>query len=393
MIYGALFVSMDYLAFEPRWDEPSFWRATALFSSNWLPTADALRSYGELNTPLPFILYGLVEKLTGMGIRGGRILNFATSLSIALVVASVIRARGMESVPALAGLLLFPYFLYYGALLYTDHIAAFLVLLGVRAHLARHHAWTVVWFVLAIASRQYMVAFPLALVGYELIAMLRSGRLRFKWSWFAPLAAALSLLGWIAFFGGLSPPSFEASQNAPAPELASTYSASLFPRFRPENIIFLLAVVGLYFVIPEAILYRRSPVRLRSRRMAAITVLSLVAVSVLYAPYPDHGLIKKLAHQMPDLVVYAALAGLAVLTGLRFPRFNLGLCMLLAHCAVMTGAWAWDKYALPLLVVLWYLRARGLIDQEPAEADASAEGKPISLPGQGSVQRRVAQPA
>ena len=46
--------SLNWLAFDPVKDEVHFWATSLEFAQQPLPSFDLLRSYGELNTPLPF---------------------------------------------------------------------------------------------------------------------------------------------------------------------------------------------------------------------------------------------------------------------------------------------------------------------------------------------------
>src|SRR5207245_1431758 len=89
---------------------------------------------------------------------------------------------------------------------YSDAIAALCVCLGLWLHLrGRVYAAAIVW-VLAIATRQYMVAFPLAVSGWEFFGR-RKAAARPTVRWLLPLTAAASLAGWMIFFGGEVPPS------------------------------------------------------------------------------------------------------------------------------------------------------------------------------------------
>ena len=49
--------------------------------------------------------------------------------------------------------------------------------------------------------------------------------------------------------------------------------------------------------------------------------------------------------------------GLVVITGWRFSQINLSLWLVLYHILIMMKAFPWDKYTLPILVLLWFVKA------------------------------------
>ncbi|MGB3640444.1 MAG: hypothetical protein WBA39_23150, partial [Rivularia sp. (in: cyanobacteria)] len=71
-IYSALVVWLDFLQAPPIWDEGHFWETSLTFSDKLIPSIDDLRNYGELSTPLPFIIFGALEYLFHQGIFAGR---------------------------------------------------------------------------------------------------------------------------------------------------------------------------------------------------------------------------------------------------------------------------------------------------------------------------------
>ena len=72
--------------------------------------------------------------------------------------------------------------------------------------------------------------------------------------------------------------------------------------------------------------------------------------------------------------------GLAMLTCFRFSLRSLSGIMLYLNAALMVAAHvAWDKYALPLLAVLWLLKAAGQID-EPEQASARVPAGVLEKP-------------
>ena len=140
--------------------------------------------------------------------------------------------------------------------------------------------------------------------------------------------------------------------------------------------------VGAYFVLPELLLLRRWPLfdwRLRYR-VGGIAV-ALLALFVLFPPFenavsysvPTMGYLDKAVRfVLPDAARITLFYGLALIACVRFGatislqrRPDLGGWLVIANAVVLTkGILAWDKYALPLLVTLWFLQARA----EPSES-------------------------
>lgn len=357
LLYALVLVVTDGLRFAPLRDEGHFWPTALRFSERFLPTLDDLRSYPELSTPLPFVLFGWVEHLFHGGIRAGRLVNLTLSFVIVCMVGMPRGATVRGPILAAVGLLAFPYYLGTSVHLYTDIIAAFFVLLGVVAYRAERVWLSATAFVLAIASRQYMLAFPLAIAVYEFVQQ-RPPRLSARW--IAPLVAALSLLGWVALFGGFAP--------APALEWQAPSTAEPLRVF-PHHGLYFLSCIGLYFVLPEVLLFRHAsitaPQPWRPRRVASIALV-LAGLFLLYPPLgnvefwiPTMGYLDRAARAaLGDPLRMLLFFLLALGACLRFARWSLASVLVAVNAVLMLKAHVgWDKYALPLLVVLWYLRA------------------------------------
>ena len=312
----------------------------------------------------------------GDGLFVGRLLNLLLALVITLVIGLSTRRRGSRALLAAGGLLLFPYFLYYSALLYTDTIAAALMLLGVALHLRSRPVCAALVFVLAIAARQYMIAFPVALTAHEIIRQ-GQGRHRRPVRWLAPSLAALTILFWIALFGGPAPAAAMAERPiAPAQEQWLSLA--------PATSLYFLACVGLYFVLPEFALFRRwrslpEARTLLTRRNVAIALVPAVAL-LLFPPFVAHGLLSKAEAFLPlDALKLLLFYSLILLAGFRFARPNLAFWLVLMNALVMLKAFPWDKYVMPLLIVLWYLKATGQLDAEEASPEDDTDVIPAAL--------------
>lgn len=391
-LYTSLFLFYDRLQFPLIWDEKTFWSTTLLFSDRLVPSLELLKDYGELNTPLPFIVFGALEYITQNGLFAGRFLNFSLSALITFTIGAPLAGKRKQSVLAACGLLLFPYYLWLSSHFYTDILATFFVFAGVWLYLRNQHIFASLCFILAIASRQFMLVFPAAIAVYEgtsaLLAAFHSGSLTAGWQtllrtnirWMPPAFAALTILGWFWLFNGLAPES--GLEVRSVPEVQTQVWA-----IAVDSSLYFLSCIGLYFVIPEWMLFHRSLNwrSLLTPRNGAIA-LSLLILFAAFPPTVAHGLLIKLVKLVPTYFLKTLLLlGLAFLTCTRFLRFNLEFCFLLVNTVLMIKAFPWDKYALPLLVVLWYLKALDTAEPKYTQTQQTSLASEIQLAG--SVQQ------
>ncbi len=238
VIYFTLFIALDKLQYPPRTDEPNFWETSLLFSHSLIPSLELLRNYNELNTPLPFVIFGILEYLFKGGIFAGRFFTLILSSFMTCLIGFPKGRVTKESALSVVGLLLFPYYLILSGRLYTDIIAAFFVLLGFWFYISSRHILSSFAFILAIASRQFMLAFPAAITAFELINYLikkiKVYRLSKKYnsyleeqkikiankqinpiSWIMPLIASLSIVGWILHFDNIAPQASQVARDLP----------------------------------------------------------------------------------------------------------------------------------------------------------------------------------
>ena len=405
-VYAGLIVKWSGLNESPIWDEQNYWKASLFFSNHPLPTLQDLNNYGELNTPLPFIVFGAIERWFHLGIAAGRWLNVLLSLCIVSTIGWPRQAKKNNRQPTdkraahmllcLAGLLLCPYFLFVSGRLYTDIMACFWVLVGYMGYIHKRHALSNLAFILAIASRQYMLAFPVAIATYELaiigtkmknavidceqgdslIAKLRQCFIDLDWKiamaavWpcLAATTSALSIIGWIYIFGGLTP-STAAVHSIQTDNPASwAVTQRTFWSVRPGVALNFLAYVGLYIVLPEWLLFQPAG-RLRSlkqRWRSAISIAAVLLLLFLYFPplVKNHGILARLIYDLPaGFVQLAPLYGLALLSCLRFSCFEPLTLMVVFNSSIVLKAHPWDKYVLPLVVTFWYAKSVGLTDK------------------------------
>ena len=357
--YLVIFLYFDQLRFPIRKDEEHFWPTTLLFSKNLFPTVALLRTYGELNTPLPFMVFGLLEYLFHGGIVVGRYLNFILSYVILVLVLFPKRSSRKKSLLAVLGIAIFPYYIGCAVHLYTDIMASFLTLLGLILYARSRYVLGCLSFILAIASRQYMVAFPAALFLFEIYQArgnIIGGKLRLA----SLLLALSSLLGWVLFFGGFGPHQEMARQHI---------ATAGITKVMPEHSLYFLACIGIYFVFLEAILFRTGSFvkDIVSRRGVFLSV-ALLLLFILFPPLENRGYFmptmgyfdKAVRTVLPDMLRMGFFYVLALAACLRFSRIDLSFWLLLMNALIMMKSHvAWDKYAMPLLIVLWYLKIRG----------------------------------
>lgn len=354
--YLGLFVAADCLQFPIRKDERFFWPVVGQFAATFPPPIALLRNYDSPTTPLLFVVLGAVEHVTGGGIATARAICLACSFVIAMLV--VWPRSDSWSRPALAmtGLAACPYFLGTSIHVYTDILASLFGLLGFVGYLNGRHIIAAVAFALAIATRQYMVALPLAILSSVALDAIR-GRKVERLQAVTYSAAALTLALWVAFFGGLTP----------ATSRQSHLSADAAGHWHVDHSLYLLSCIGAYFVLMEMVLFRK-----RFALMSPTRTLIIAAVTAfLFLAFPPVGnapgagveamgyLDKGLRILLPDIGRVAVLAVLAWVCIQRFANNPLPLALILIQALTLVRSHiAWDKYALPALVVLWYLRAR-----------------------------------
>jgi hypothetical protein len=369
--FGAALIYAGGLDFPLHKDENQFWAQTQFFVDHWPPGFEQIRSYPEPMTPLSFLCWAMGEVVFGGGLPGARLLNVALGVAILAMIGLRVRNPSCQAALATLGLLLYPYFLPLALHLYTDIVAAFWVVLGLWLYARGRNGWCGLAFALAIATRQYMVAFPAGLVAAELAPSLL--RLEFdagRWRRVAPsIASGITLIPWMLLFEGL----------APAAGLAEwpRHVISL-ERLAPGYGLYFVACIGAYFVVPELLLFRRWHLfaELRTRR-SALLALAVVLLFIVFPPLSEartHGALNRLAMLMlppallGDLSLVSRLLGFGVLAWLacvRFARFDLVFWLLLANATIMLAVFEpWEKYDLAMLVALWYLRSIDDLEQK-----------------------------
>jgi hypothetical protein len=358
VLYLAIFFFLNQLQFPAKWDEGHFWETSLLFSKSLIPDLNQLKNYPELNTPLPFIIFGNLEYLFHGGLFAGRLLNFILSFVIVCLIGLTSINNSKYGFLAALGVLLSPYYLMYSVVLYTDNISIFFVLFGFYFYIRSRHFLSCIAFILAIASRQYMLAFPVAIAAYELIIAWKTG-LWLRIQLLAPIVASSSIFGWILLFGGLAPKAGLSGELTPVVQQV-TWAFSL------DGSLYFLSWVGLEFVIPEWILFSRKikEQNILTPKNIYISLGLLLLFLIFFKSFESHGLLAKFTGYLPNnFLKLPVLYCLSLLACWRFSRFNLAFLLIVMNCGIMLKAYPWEKYVLPLVVVFWYLKSMNLLDK------------------------------
>jgi len=344
-------------------DEKHFWSTVQVFRGyGFPPSVEELRSYPEVLTPLSFIVWSQLDNHTGAGPFGGRLLNLLLSFT-AISIIALRRRPDDAALLAGVGMLLYPYTLPLSVHLYTDVLAVFLVLLGTALYAHRQPIVASVFLALAIATRQYMLAVPTALTAWALIEWVR-GRQHEISLWLAPATAAATIFIWLLVFGGLGP-------SAGMEKWVPLFPAPMleFFKFIPGYGLYVLTLIGAFFVIPEFLLYRRW--RAISFDGIPRGLIIAAVLGIAYATFPPMtytapmGALDRVIRPVApnDFVRMVIFYGLALTTCLRFTRFDLAFWILLVTFFMnMKAQLAWEKYAFPTLAVLWYLKSIHALD-------------------------------
>ncbi len=363
LIYLATFSIADGLRFRPVKDEIHFLESSNAFARPF--GLAELRGYLEVVTPLALVTWGALQRLTGDALWSGRFLNLLLSFGLICGVAFASPRPWPEGALAALGLLLFPYTLPLSVHLYTDVMAVACAAVGTVAVLRRKPLLACLAFCAAIATRQYLVQVPAALAAAEALAWLQGDRGRWKTA-LASVAATSSLGLWVIFFGGLAP---KGGLDAwvpryPAPMLeASAFILSYG--------LYALSGVGAYFVVVEAVLFRRLPARATWLRVHTLGLAAVLAVLFLIDPpllTGSHaggplGRVSRILLPSPafDLIRVGAYYLLALVAVVRFSeRLDAAFWVVAAGSVLaMKQQIPWEKYLLPTLSSLWILRAFG----------------------------------
>ncbi|KQS32679.1 hypothetical protein [Dyadobacter sp. Leaf189] len=353
-------------------DEFHYLPTAVYFSPEPIPSIDLLKSYNELNTPIPFILGGWVVSLFGESIQALRLLTFVFSFGLLMLFVWNSPQKSKRFWLCLGGLLLFPNYYLVSVYYYTDIFAMFFVLAGIVAYIKRVHWAGMLLFAAAVCCRQYMLAFPAAVVAYELFNHLKKSTkpallIRNAWedkTWLWYGIAVLSIVPWVLLWKGPAPAAVMADQH---------YDSDKIAQYNFGYLMYASVVIAVYHVIPELIFTRKLGYLFKFPslypKLFAAFVALLAAVIIFspakqaYNPYftwPYLGYIDQLLMTIgiSGLIKQVIFGLLALVTLMRFfsPRFNLASWMVAFNVLLLGKAQlSWDKYSLPVIMALWFL--------------------------------------
>jgi hypothetical protein len=209
-----------------------------------------------------------------------------------------------------------------------------------------------------------LVSIPAGLFAYEVISsperLMTDLR---RWLW--PALSCFVLVIWFFIYGGSFGPKSVVTDHL-------THGAGGF--FHMPYVLYGLACLGLYFVIFESALWKSNP-GVEFKKSVLVIGAVLAALFIVFPPVknpvwaPMMGFLDVSARYFLKfdalrMILYWALASLAAV------RFFNGrrdvVFWLVGVQAIIFGLSevAWDKYALPLLCALWFLKAR--LKNQPA---------------------------
>lgn len=358
----------------PFWgDEAHFVETIRLFGNSF--SLETLRTYNEMSTPLPFMLYAAWGKLFGFGIATLRLLSLliaaATYLSFHRLVWNI-RHDGQMAFWLTLFLMVHPYNVGLSIFVFTDMLAILTVVLTLHAARQSNAALLGLSLAAGILCRQYLIYVALAVAIY-FITMWISDRRRSQHiaCLIATVLAILPFFALALFWDGLSP------EN----NLRQLYvSKSL--SYEPEFLVAYVSIFGIY-------LFPLLAVRWRWWTCDSLTLIAAFLLSPLYWFYPiavsapsaaiglttiglyHRFLVSVAGHGSIEQAVFYAgfLVGLIVLLSVvrrvvaQFRQsanteLLLYSLMVLAFLLVMPFSYlCWEKYIMPLIpaaiLVVW----------------------------------------
>jgi len=372
LVFIIIFFVKDRFNVELYQDEFHYLPTATYFSKEPIPSLNLLRSYNELNTPVPFILGGWVVKAFGEEIQYLRLLTFGVSFLLLMTFVWSSPNNTNRFYLCLLGLLAFPNYYLCSIFYYTDIFAMISVLAGIVAYIKRIHWLAALFFVVGISCRQYMLAFPAAIVLFEMWSIFKKepNFARFIQNifankiWILYAVAVLSIVPWVLLWHGPAPAAVMADQH---------YDSDKLIKYNFGYVIYSSVCIAVYYVIPEILLTRnlryfaefprKHPVLFISQLILVILLISFFPAKQAYNPYftwPFLGYIDQFFTTLglSGFVKQAVFGLLMMITLMRFitPRFNLASCLVVINVLLLGKAQlSWDKYSLPLIMVLWYL--------------------------------------
>ncbi len=372
ILFIAVFFLKDRFTGPLYQDENHYLVAAVTFSKEPIPSINLLKTYNELNTPIPFILGGWVVSLFGEDIQYLRLLTYGVSFLLLMTFIWGAPERSKRFFLCLGGLLVFPNYYLCSVYYYTDIFAMLTALAGSVAYIKGKHLWGLLFFVASVSCRQYMLAFPAAVAFYEMLLIWKRSNnmgLLIKnvfadrtWMWYA--LAVVSIVPWVLLWNGPAPATVMADQY---------YDSDKLVNYNFGYVLYACVVLAAYYVIPEVILTgklryfieypRKYPIYFAGICAFVVLLVSFFPAKQAYNPYftwPYLGYVDQLFMTVgiTGLVKQCLFGLMMMITLMRFvsPYANLASCVVLFNVLLLGKAQlSWDKYSLPMIMVLWFL--------------------------------------
>jgi hypothetical protein len=233
-------------------------------------TLDTLRTYSEMSTPLPFILYAAWGKIVGFELPALRLLSLAVAVITIILFWRLCYKIFHDAFSAsMCAIFLFinPYMVGFSIFVFPDMLTILCLVVGMLALLDDRPVVLVIAIAFGLLSRQYFIFFPVAVLIYSLYRSYRKNRRQLKIITATLLGMVpILLLFWL--WQGVSP------QN----DLKELYLGYAF-KFYPPALILYIALLGTY-LLPLVIMRWR-----KYYRNLAAGVMAVI-VSGIYFLFP-----------------------------------------------------------------------------------------------------------
>ncbi len=316
--YAASFLAISATTPEEHWltgDEAHFVITIRGFVIDF--SWERLRTYEEMSTPGPFLLYAVWGKCFGTGIVSLRLANLIVGLVAVTLSFDFFRLTlRANRLPLLAGVYFaaFPYTLYLSLFVHTDMLAIACLLAGWSAILRRQYLLSTIAMAGALWCRQYLV-FAVLAGGLEGLMQVVRDRNRGGWQLMGAMTASVTplfvLIGW---WGGMTPDN----------QLQNVYISERL-RFHVDSLMVYLALFP-WFALPCLLWSRRAQWR------TAAEVCAGVLGAVLPFLFPIRASAPSLAVNIPTIGLFHRLIRAVCGNGIleQIP-FSLGLGVACAH--------------------------------------------------------------
>lgn len=346
-------------------DEEHFVKTVRSFGEGF--TWEKLRTYEEMSTPLPFLVYAAWGRLFGFDLSSLRWCNCLVGWLACLAVyrlACVARLTRGERWLVAGWFLAVPYTPYLSAFVHTDMLAVAMLVCGLSSAVGRRWIVAGLWLAGAILCRQYLVFAAMSVAGYGVWRAARRGDGGARAS--AVLAAVVAVAPTAVLFAYWGGPH-------PANQMHHLYMGKAFV-YHPESLAVYLAVLPVYL----APFFARGLVRTPPNRWELACAIAAGSI-VIFAPLGPseaasaagietiglfHRLMRLAGSHTLEQAVFGVGMGLSSVAAIRLARryvcggpavddYVLWDLTTVGFFAIMPLSYLhWEKYLFPLIPVL-----------------------------------------